>query len=362
MNKPTISAVDLFCGVGGLTHGLAKAGIDVRAGVDIEGDCRFAYESNNSAKFIEGDVASFSSSDLVGYFTPQSFRLLAGCAPCQPFSSYSNRYRKSTANVKHATRSRLDAESENWKLLRSFLRLVLEVKPELVTMENVVPLQAHSEFTDFVNGLTAAGYCVTHHIVRCADYGVPQKRRRLVLFASKYGPVAMTKSELSRRSTVEEWIGKLPKIEAGEIYRKDPLHRSGGLTEKNLKRIRASLPGGTWRDWDEDLLSDCHKESKGKSFSPVYGRMDWEKAPTITTQFFTYGTGRFGHPVQDRAISLREGALLQTFPRNYKFVKKSEEITFAKLGRWIGNAVPVNLGQAIGQSLVEHLRDSKRLS
>ncbi|GAJ03489.1 unnamed protein product, partial [marine sediment metagenome] len=143
---------------------------------------------------------------------------------------------------------------------------------------------------------------------------------------------------------------------AGEVSTKDALHRASRLGDINLKRIKQSKPGGTWKDWDEDLRSPCHKKDSGKSYCGVYARMSWDTlAPTMTTQFYNYGTGRFGHPEQDRALSLREGALLQTFPPDYDFI--DPELTFSKkrLGTHIGNAVPVRLGVIIGRSILNHL-------
>ena len=124
-----------------------------------------------------------------------------------------------------------------------------------------------------------------------------------------------------------------------------------------MRRIQASKPGGTWRDWDPDLLANCHKKSSGATYPSVYGRMDWDSsAPTITTQCFGYGNGRFGHPEQDRAISLREAAMLQTFPRSYQFVDPGQKVRFNQLGRLIGNAVPVRLGEVIAEVLTRHVQ------
>jgi DNA (cytosine-5)-methyltransferase 1 len=152
----------------------------------------------------------------------------------------------------------------------------------------------------------------------------------------------------------------LPPIEAGEADSKDMLHLASTLSDKNLERIRASKPGGTWRDWPHHLLADCHKVDSGKTYPSVYGRMEWDKpAPTITTQSYGFGNGRFGHPEQDRAISLREAAILQGFPKSYKFVPPGEVIHFKRVGRLIGNAVPVELGRAIAKSIIKHLEDNR---
>lgn len=353
-----ISAIDLFCGAGGLTHGFALEGVSVKVGIDTDSACQYPYENNNDSSFLLKDVAELEASELLQYFTEGHIKLLAGCAPCQPFSTYSHGHRKKRREDIAEQSDETDSESlqdEKWGLLYSFLRLAEELRPELITMENVIPLRHHRVFRDFVIILEKLGYFVTYYVVKCSDYDVPQKRKRLVLFASIYGEVEMCAPFSEKPKTVRDTIGGLPKIKAGGICTEDSLHRARNLSSKNLERIKASVPGGTWRDWDESLMTDCHKKEEGKSFASVYGRMDWELAPTITTEFYGYGSGRFGHPEQHRAISLREGALLQTFTESYAFTAKDEDISFDKLGRLIGNAVPVNLGRAIARSLNEHL-------
>lgn len=211
---------------------------------------------------------------------------------------------------------------------------------------------------DFERFLKESRYYVSYSNVYCPDYGIPQKRRRLVLIASKYGKIELITPTHSKESykTIKDAIGDLPPIESHEVCEIDPLHKTTTLSEINLKRIRSSKPKGTWLDWDEDLRLECHKKSSGNSYKSVYGRMAWdEPSPTITTQFYNYGTGRFGHPNQDRALTLREGAILQTFPIDYKFYEKEDDISITKLGRHIGNAVPVKLGLVIGESIINHL-------
>jgi DNA (cytosine-5)-methyltransferase 1 len=225
-------------------------------------------------------------------------------------------------------------------------------------MENVSELRRHSIFHEFVNRLEAAGYETTFSVVSCPDYGVPQHRSRLVLFASLLGPLCISPPTHApdRYPTVHMAIGHLPKLKAGKASSADALHRSSSLSPLNLRRIRASLPGGTWRDWDKDLVAPCHRKRKGKTYPSVYGRMAWDSpSPTITTQFFGFGNGRFGHPEQNRAISLREGALLQTFPPDYEFVEPGRTYYLKTIGRLIGNAVPVRLGEVIGKSIGGHL-------
>jgi len=160
--------------------------------------------------------------------------------------------------------------------------------------------------------------------------------------------------------TVRQAIGHLRPLEAGEATSGDKLHMSAKLSEKNLQRIRISKPGGTWRDWPEYLIADCHRADSGQTYPGVYARMEWDKpAPTMTTQCFGFGNGRFGHPEQDRAISLREAAILQSFPRDYAFIPEEGEVSFKVMGRLIGNAVPVNLGRAIARSIKNHLAEVK---
>ena len=153
-------------------------------------------------------------------------------------------------------------------------------------------------------------------------------------------------------------IYDLPEIPAGGVCETDPLHRSAALSAINLERIQASIPGGTWRDWPENLRCACHLKNSGQTYSSVYGRMTWDQiGPTITTQFYSYGTGRYGHPEQDRALSLREGALLQTFPEDYDFIDPAHPFVFRDVARHIGNAVPVRLGEIIGQTIINHLHE-----
>ncbi|MBM4829520.1 DNA cytosine methyltransferase [Actinospica acidiphila] len=340
---PDIAAVDLFCGVGGLTHGLVRSGINVRAGVDLDPHCRYPFEANNSAPFLERDVNDLKADELKSYLSQGDYSLLAGCAPCQPFSTYSQSGRSKKRGL-------------DWQLVLKFGSLVAELQPDLVTMENVAQLAQHSVFKDFLKCLD--GYAVHYSVVECAKIGVPQSRKRLVLIASKLGNAGLSlDSQTAPPRTVRQEISKLPAIAAGEQHARDPLHTAPSLSEMNMRRIRASKPGGTWRDWEPELIAACHRKATGATYPSVYGRMEWDApAPTITTQCFGFGNGRFGHPTQDRAISLREAAMLQTFPRNYKFLPKGETVRFNRLGRLIGNAVPVRLGEAIGTVIMDHVR------
>lgn len=343
------SAVDLFCGVGGLTRGLENAGIKVGLGVDVDPRCKFPFEANNKATFLEADVTSLAIERMRNAFVKGSTTLLAGCAPCQPFSTYAR-------SVKGRERkSPRAAKPDDWALVRTFGHIVEELQPDLVTMENVPPLADQPVFSDLLSSLS--GYFVDYGFVDATSLGLAQNRRRLVLIASKLGPIEIP---LHGRTgaTVRSTIGNLPKLAAGETDPDDPLHTSSRLSDTNLARIRASRPGGTWRDWPTELRAACHVKSSGATYPSVYGRMEWDDAsPTITTQCFGYGNGRFGHPEQDRAISLREAAMLQGFPRDYAFIPPGERASFAAHGKLIGNAVPVPLGEFIGHILTAHVRE-----
>ncbi|MGH6775874.1 DNA cytosine methyltransferase [Brucella tritici] len=340
----TIEAIDLFCGAGGLSYGLLEAGHKVVAGLDIDGKCEFPFTENIGAKFLKEDLTKTDPDVLLRMFSNGALKLLAGCAPCQPFSTLRNGSKRES--------------SKKWPLLNEFARVAEHLQPDFITMENVPVLRTQSIFEDFINTLDSLDYHITHAILDAADYGVPQRRRRLVLLASRYGPIKiLTPQELDAKpTTVRDAIGHLPKLESGETDPADVLHRARRLTPLNVQRMKASKPGGTWNEWPEDLRLECHKRSTGSTFRSVYGRMEWDKpSSTMTTQSFNVGTGRYGHPEQDRGLTLREMAILQSFPENYKFVPNESVPEFASVGRLIGNAVPVQLGYVIGKSLSAHL-------
>lgn len=338
-----IVAVDLFCGAGGLSEGLRQAGVEVAAGVDVDASCRYAYEANIGAPFVEKDVGDLRGEDLAAYWPAGSVRLLAGCAPCQPFSAY--------------RRGKETSHEVQWPLLNEFGRLVRESMPEYVTMENVPRIGKTQVFLDFVSTLEELGYKVDWRSCYGPRYGLPQERRRLVLIASLHGVVRVPDGEIEPRDfrTVRDAIGALPPIQAGERSSEDPLHVSRNLSDLNLKRIVASRPGGTWEDWPVDLRSPCHQRATGASFRNVYARMSWDvPSPTITTLAYNFGAGRFGHPEQDRPMSLREAALLQGFPPGYRFFEHGQSFSLQGASRLIGNAVPPPLAKAIGDVLTTH--------
>lgn len=343
----TYGVVDLFCGVGGLTCGLEKVGLDVVAGYDVDATCEYTYSFNNNARFIHKNIENVTGKEIKKFLQGYDVKILAGCAPCQPFSSHQkDKYHRD----KH----------KDWKLLYQFARLIKEAKPHIVSMENVPELANEQVFRDFLKTLEEQKYHVTYMVANAADYGVPQRRKRLLLLASKMKQIYFIEPTHENAVTVRDVIEDLPKVDAGEKISDDNLQVSSSLSKMNLERIRHSIPGGTWKDWPEDLILECHKKKTGQTYSSVYGRMQWDDvAPTITTQFVGYGTGRFGHPEQDRALTLREGAMLQTFPENYSFVPRGEPVVLKNIARHIGNAVPPRLGEVIGISIIEHCKKRK---
>lgn len=339
--------VDLFCGVGGLTRGLIDAGFEVVAGFDIDKTCKYTYVHNNHVKFYMKNIRKVTAKDILSCYKDGSLKILVGCAPCQPFSQMRFKMGKKT-----------NSSDEKYDLLSEFGRLIKEVKPDIVSMENVPSIRNTSVFSNFLQVLKDNGYYTDGgNVVYCPDYGIPQNRRRFVLLASRLGEIHLIPPTHDKNNvTVRQYIGDLPELEAGQVDLNDSLHRSASLSPLNLQRIRLSIPGGTWRDWPEELRCACHRRDSGKTYASVYGRMKWDAiGPTITTQFYAYGTGRYGHPEQDRALSLREGAILQTFPRNYSFINPKVPFCMSDVARHIGNAVPVRLGEIIGLTINNHI-------
>ena len=326
---------------------MKSKGFNILAGYDLDATCRYAYETNNDAKFIYKDIKTVSPDEIRTAYCKGSIRVLAGCAPCQPFSSYAFKNKKKDPN--------------KYDLLYEFGRLVKAVHPDIVTMENVAQILSFKEkpvLSDFENLLKNEGYHVWVNPVYCPDYGIPQTRKRLVLLASRLGNIELITPthKPNEYKTVKETIGDLPELKAGETDKNDPLHRAKALSPLNLERLHHTPYGGSWKDWPKDLQLRCHKTDNGRSFGSVYGRMVWEKpAPTMTTQCTGLGNGRFGHPIQDRAISIREAALIQTFPKTYKFFADEEYVAITKASRYIGNAVPPRLGEVIAESIISHL-------
>ena len=319
-----LTAVDLFCGCGGLTVGLKKAGFRVLGAVDIDPLSVETYRANhNDVAVWEMDIRDLEPSELAAALGLKNKRLdlLAGCPPCQGFS---------TMRTLNGARVINDPRND---LLFEFQRFVEALRPRAVMMENVPGLADDERFAAFCRQMDKIGYLGDHCILNAAEYGVPQRRRRLIYLAGHGMKIPFAKPA-RRIKTVKDAIGELPK--AGESG--DPVH---DMPEKRTPRIMELIrlipkDGGSRTDLPEEFQLDCHRRCNG--FKDVYGRMAWgDVAPTITSGCFNPSKGRFLHPVEDRAITMREAALLQGFPRRYKFPNTDNKSAVALM---IGNALP----------------------
>lgn len=338
-----MKAFDFFCGAGGLTRGLLDAGIEVLAGFDCDEGCRSTYEFNNlGAHFFQSDIRNMALEDLIVRGGGRNFddMLFAGCAPCQPFSSQ----RKGNGRPHEAT------------LLGEFGRLVESAMPGYVLIENVpgiAKVRGNSTFRRFLSMLDLNGYRYSYNILDAKRYGVPQNRRRLVLLAAKRKMVSLPEPNYGNGSrpfkTVRQAISHFPKIAAGECHSDVPNHVAASITELNLERLRHTPHnGGDRRSWPPHLRLECHKGNY-EGHTDVYGRMVWDSpSPALTGRCHSISNGRYGHPEQDRAISLREAAAIQSFPDGYVFFGSNKHIAMQ-----IGNAVPVRLAEYIGKQILQ---------
>lgn len=347
MENFKLKAVDFFCSGGGMSYGMQKAGIKILAGIDYDKSCESTYKSNiKGAKFIHADVFDLQVNDLQNELSLKNNDdnlILIGCSPCQFWSIINTDKRKSQ-------------RSSN--LLKEFRRFVEQLKPGYVVVENVPGVlrrQEESGLKDFIEWLQNNGYVVHHKIHEVSEYGVPQHRKRFTLIANRVSKKEIEPIKMKgKKKTVRDVIGVengFPKVEAGHRDNTNFMHTVAGLQEINLRRLSLTeKDGGTRLSYvdNEELVPNCHKNDKN-NFKDSYGRMWWDKpAPTITTKFFSISNGRFAHPEEDRAISLREGAVLQSFPKTYKFKTKS----IADTARMIGNAVPPKYAEAIGKAII----------
>jgi DNA (cytosine-5)-methyltransferase 1 len=352
----TARVYDFFAGCGGASRGFQTAGMEIAFALDQDADAKASFEVNfPDAHFELSDIRKADIQAIQCRVETEGSNpvLFSGCAPCQPFTK------------QNTTRPTLNRD-ERVPLLAYFARLVESCSPDLVFVENVPGLQkldaSSQPFGSFLSRLDGAGYEMDYRPVTLAKYGVPQTRRRLVLVGSRHGTIRLPDETHGpgmpneQYATVRDWIGHLPPIKAGETHRRVANHRAADLSARNLERIKATPEGGGNRDWPERLQLQCHKGFLG--YSDVYGRMSWDApASGLTTRCTSYSNGRFGHPEQNRAISVREAACLQTFPDDFAF-----EGSMASMSRQIGNAVPVRLAEVIGLRFIEHLKDVGRLA
>ncbi len=344
-----LKAVDFFCGAGGVSCGFQRTGIKILGGIDKDPKFEKTYAENNNTKFIREDVSEFEPDklqEIVPICRNEDNLIFVGCSPCQYYSNLKSDKTKST-------QSRL--------LLDDFKEFVLYYKPGFVFIENVPGLEtkAGSPIHRFKQALKKEGYTFDQNILNAKYFGVPQNRRRFVLIASRLGDKEIKLPEQikdhHRLVTVQDAIGDyeiFPEIEAGTIDESDFMHTTSNLSALNLERVtKTPKNGGSRKAWsgNKKLQLECYKEHNGHH--DVYGRMSWNKpAPTLTTKFIYTSTGRYSHPEQNRGISIREGATLQSFPLDYKFYSHNKNV----IATMIGNAVPPKLAEVIGNSLKNH--------
>lgn len=346
------SCIDSFCGAGGLGLGLQRAGFNILLSFDIDRLCIDTIKANT--KYFNhpaevADIANMLNGELLRKCNLKrgELFLLAGGPPCQGFS---------------VQRRGSDIDERNTLVLK-YGKLIDELYPMYFVMENVSGIagkRGKTILSQLIESGKKIGYNVHVNLLDAQDYGVPQRRKRYIIIGERndMGNNYKYPSTVSERKTVRDTIGNLPvPPEDGTDHPNLPLHRRDRLSELNLRRIRAIKQGQGRDDLPQMLLADCHKvDSSIIGFRSVYGRMAWDDvAPTITARFDSFTRGKFGHPEQDRSISLREGALLQTFPIDYIF--KGNKVDIA---RQIGNAVPPLLAEQIGKSIIDCYKEGEK--
>ncbi len=350
------NAIDLFCGCGGLTEGLKKAGFNVIAGVEIDGYASKTYHLNHpEVVLIQDNIVNVTGSDILNKTKVEQIDLLTGCPPCQGFSSLTYKHKKN--------------DSRN-QLILEIVRLAKELSPKIIMLENVSGLakgkKANGLFQDFLKQIEDLGYYINFKIFEVAEFGVPQYRKRLVLFASKDRSIKLPEPTHGNDD------GLQPFVTAGEILNKvkskpklytksrdsqnlinDNWHVVRSISNLNKERLRYAKPGKSWEEIPEYIRPKCHQDGY-KGFTNVYGRINPNQpSSTITRGCTSPSMGRFGHPTQLRTISIREAALLQTFPDNYKFaIGNIEEVC-----KVIGNALPCLFAEIISKNCYLHLND-----
>lgn len=359
-DKKQLTAIDLFCGAGGLTVGLKKAGFKVVAAVEFDPELAKTYKRNHpEVNVIVKDIREVSGKDILKLTGLKKIDLVAGCPPCQGFSKLTDKHHR---------------DDERNLLVREMGRIVEELKPKVCMLENVPGLSKRGLplLGELEQKLLDMKYIVNRGVLQMADYGVPQSRRRLVLLAGKGFEIPLPEPTHARvpekGSGLKEWV----KLRDVLTIEKDPTpfseakaqggpgafnwHVVRNMAPITLKRLRSIKSGASRADIPKSLRPDCHKASN-KGFQNAYGRMSWDDvAPTMTTGCTTFSSGRFGHPEEDRTISVREAALIQTFPRSY--ILDTENIETAC--RLIGNALPCTFAAAVSKQCIEKMRLSAR--
>ena len=351
-----LTAIDLFSGAGGLTLGLKMAGFNVIAAVEVEPKITKTYAANHpEVNLFTRDIRKITAKEIYEKTGVTSIDLIAGCPPCQGFSKLTEKYHR---------------EDERNSLVMEMGRLVKETMPKAIMMENVPGLSkpGNKVFQEFLNLIKSLGYKVNYSVLQLADFGVPQSRRRLVLLAGKGFEIDLPKRTHSQKGDkkkgLKPWLtlrDALLGFDSNSVKSFAETLPTGGpmkfdwkvvsnISEISRKRLAALKAGQTCRDLPENLRLDCQSEPNG--FKNVYGRLSWNKTPpTITSGFKTPSMGRFGHPSKIRTISVREAALIQTFPKDYKF----ETNSIGTAAEMIGNALPPKFAKIISKICSEAL-------
>lgn len=338
-----LKTVDFFCGAGGVTRGFIDAGIKVLGGIDFDINCKDTYEKNNEGViFLHKDISKYTPKNLqkdLRIKKNDDNLIFVGCSPCQYYSTVNN--------VK-------DKSAKGKLLLEEFQRFVEYFKPGYLFIENVPGLKKDhkSPLGKFQQFLIDNGYTFSEDVLNAKYLGVPQNRKRYVMLATRlFSNIDLPRPKGEKIFTVKDAIGNseiFPIIPAGHKDTSDFLHNTAKLEAINLKRIKLTKPnGGSRTDWPKELQLKCYENYDGHG--DVYGRLYWSKpSPTITTKFYSISNGRYGHPEQHRGLSLREGAILQSFGIDYKFCAKGQ----GNIARLIGNAVPPKMAEAIGKAII----------
>lgn len=339
-----INVFDFFSGCGGTSQGFQDAGLNPVFALDFDQDASNTYKHNFKDVHVKTiDIRHFPTKRLLPLISQlgDAPTLFCGCAPCQPFT------KQNTDKPQHDKRV---------NLLTSFGRFVHAYLPHYIFIENVPGFQGvnvDSPLLKFCTLIEKLGYIHRVKIIEAQDYGVPQCRRRLVLIASRVAPLEFPAPTHGpdagvNYSTVRDWIAGLPPLSAGESHPDVPNHRAASLAPINQLRIRSTPPEQDRRAWPKELQLNCHRNHSGHT--DVYGRMKWDApASGLTTKCISLSNGRYGHPEQHRAISVREAACLQTFPRHFEFFGSLQS-----QARQIGNAVPAKLAEVFGRHFSAH--------
>jgi len=346
---PKIRGIDLFCGAGGVTHGFRMAGVQMALGVDSNPRMKSTYEKNNKTPFLCADIQKLTVEKIVEFskIKKTDMLVLSSCAPCQPFSLQNNK-----SNKEHDTRKNLGFQTI--RIIDELMKTGFSMAS--VFIENVPGFEKTDIWEDIEKSLLRLGFSLRAAVVNFANYGIPQNRKRFICLAHMGYSFFRFPAETHGvgrlpHKTVRQAFEGLSKIKAGQECEKTPNHKTRGLSPLNLTRI-SHVPknGGSRASFPAELVLKCHKDFKGHG--NVYGRMKSDKpSPTVTTRCISITNGRFGHPTEDRAISLREAARLQTFPDQFVFHGQNLQAN----STMIGNAVPVEIARIFGQYIKKHI-------